>query len=49
MERRAEPGGVAGMEGRCAPEEACRAYAMRAAQLYRWKRSLDQELKGPAS
>ena len=30
-------------------EEACRAYAMPAAQLYRWKRSLDQELKGPAS
>lgn len=28
-------------------EEACRAYAMPAAQLYRWKRSLDQGLKGP--
>ena len=30
-------------------EESCRAYAMCAAQLYRWKRSLDQELKGQAS
>jgi hypothetical protein len=30
-------------------EEACRAYAMHAANLYRLKRSLDQELKGPAS
>ena len=28
-------------------EEACRAYVMPAAQLYRWKRSLDQGLKGP--
>ena len=28
-------------------EEACRAYAMPAAQLYRWMRSLDQGLKGP--
>ena len=28
-------------------EEACRAYAMPAAQLYRWRRSLDQGLKGP--
>jgi transposase-like protein len=28
-------------------EEAYRAYAMHAAQLYRWKRSIDQGLKGP--
>ena len=30
-------------------EKACRANAMPAAQLYRWKRSLNQGLKGPAS
>ncbi len=28
-------------------EEVCRKYAMNAAQLYRWKRSLDQGLKEP--
>jgi len=26
-------------------EELCRKYAVNAAQMYRWKRSLDQELK----
>ena len=28
-------------------EEICRKYAMNAAQMYRWKRSLDQGLKEP--
>lgn len=28
-------------------EEVCRKYAMNAAQMYRWKRSLDQGLKEP--
>lgn len=28
-------------------EEICRKYAMNAAQMYHWKRSLDQELKEP--
>jgi transposase-like protein len=28
-------------------EEICRTYAMHAAQMYRWKRSLDQGLKEP--
>jgi len=26
-------------------EEVCRKYSVNAAQIYRWKRSLDQELK----
>jgi len=28
-------------------EEICRKYAVNAAQIYRWERSLDQELKKP--
>ena len=28
-------------------EEVCRRYALNAAQMYRWKRSLDQGLKEP--
>ena len=28
-------------------EEVCRKYAVNAAQMYRWKRSLDQGLKEP--
>ena len=28
-------------------EEICRKYAVNAAQIYRWKRSLDQGLKEP--
>lgn len=47
MERRAETGGVAGMEERVPLEAACRKYAMHTAQMYCWKRSLDQGLKEP--
>lgn len=30
-------------------EEACRKYAMNAAQIYRWNRSLEQGLKEPGA
>jgi transposase-like protein len=34
-------------KNRVSLEEVCRKYAMNAAQMYRWKRSLDQGLKEP--
>jgi hypothetical protein len=49
MERRVELGGVAGMEDRCTCGRSLPVYTRHAAQLYGWKCSLDQVLKGPAS